>query len=292
LKGNRLYGLTATKEGITHSIRWKYSENDLLYGDIPEIRVRVFPRVRVFSAANDKYSVSSLYGDSLVNLDGLSDNKCIGIDQLGRYMCIDLNNFFILDELSDVTAVYSFGGLSTPNFGIQINSGRYIVSDPGYSRIIELDPTLTTILKTYTTTGCAYFDYSEENETLLITSETSSQIEEITWADNDNGSVIWQSSYAFNSPQCAAYKQGNNNKMIIADTGNNTVVKYSKDNDTYTTLNNYGINTEYTRPYEISMFKSPFRVYWYLDDNICVVEKQGITLNWDTVNSSSSSSGV
>ena len=89
------------------------------------------------------------------------------------------------------------------------------------------------------------------------------------------------------------YKQGDNNKMIITDTNNNMVVKYDKNNDAYTALSYYRINVEHNGGlHEISRFRSPFRSYWYLNDDICVVEKQGVTLDFDIVNSSSSSSSI
>ena len=89
LRGNKLYGLSASKYGSVNSIRWKYSENNLFYSNVPQIRIRVLPRIRTFSSAEATYgihSVSYAYGDSLVDLDGISRHKCIGINNIGQYI--------------------------------------------------------------------------------------------------------------------------------------------------------------------------------------------------------------
>jgi hypothetical protein len=111
LKGNKLLGLTVSKYGTTHSIRWKYSDNNLIYGQEPQIRLRVLPRIRVFSSAGKNYhSVSSEYGESLVDLDGVSRHDCIGINNSGQYMCLGSSTFYIIDSLDteeESTSSYS-----------------------------------------------------------------------------------------------------------------------------------------------------------------------------------------
>jgi len=99
LRGNKLYGLTASKYGDTNTIQWKYSENDLFYSNTPQIRLRVLPRIRVFSTAGDYNQISSVYGDALVDLDGQSRHACIGIDKSGNYMCVGSHVFYIIDDL-------------------------------------------------------------------------------------------------------------------------------------------------------------------------------------------------
>ena len=153
LRENKLYGLTASKYGTTNSLRWKYSENNLFYSDTPEIRLRVLPRIRTFGSANSTYSISSAYGDSLVDLNAVTSHKCIGIDNNGRYMCVDSSSFYIMDSLNDASRLYSYSGVLNPNFAIHINSGNYIVSDSGNNRILELNSTLTSALKVFSMGG-------------------------------------------------------------------------------------------------------------------------------------------
>ena len=117
------------------------------------------------------------------------------------------------------------GGLNHPNYAIQIDSGHYIISDYGNNRIIEVDSILSTILKSYSIVGVVFFDYSEVNETLLITSGILNIIKEVTWSDIDFGTTIWTSSYLLNNPQGATYKQDDVTQIVIADTDNNRVIK-------------------------------------------------------------------
>jgi hypothetical protein len=99
LKGNRLYGLSASKDGVTHTIIWKYSENNILYSMVPQIRLRFLPRLRAFGSVNSNHSIVSMYGDSLINFDGISRHDCVGIDKYGRYICLGAHSIYIIDSL-------------------------------------------------------------------------------------------------------------------------------------------------------------------------------------------------
>ena len=144
------------------------------------------------------------------------------------------------------TAKYAYWGVNNPNFAIQIYSGNYIVSDYGNNRIIELTSTLSAIVRSYSINGCVFFDYSEENETLLITSETLNQIIEISWSELDYGTTVWQSSISLSSPQCATYRQNNINEILIADTSNNRIVLCDKAENTYRALSYYKLSEDDT----------------------------------------------
>jgi len=100
LKDNKMLGLGISKYGTTHSLRWKYSDNNLIYGQQPQIRLRVLPRIRVFSSAGvDYHTISSEYGESLINFDGMSRHNCTGINNSGQYMCLGAHSFYVLDSL-------------------------------------------------------------------------------------------------------------------------------------------------------------------------------------------------
>ena len=99
LRGNKLYGLKASQSGYVNTVIWKYSDNNLFYGNIPQIRLRVLPRVRLFGNTNSNHSVISLYGDSLLNLEGLSEYNIVGVDNNGRHMGVGDNVFYIMDDL-------------------------------------------------------------------------------------------------------------------------------------------------------------------------------------------------
>jgi hypothetical protein len=99
LRGNKLYGLSASKNGISNTIIWKYADNGLFYSNVPQIRIKVLPRIRVFSSAGTYKNISSLYGDALINFDGQSRHTCIGINKSGYYMCVGSDVFYVIDSL-------------------------------------------------------------------------------------------------------------------------------------------------------------------------------------------------
>jgi len=187
------------------------------------------------------------------------------------------------------TAKYAYWGVSNPNFAIQIYSGNYIVSDAGNDRIIELDSTLSTLVRSYATNGASFFDYSEDNETLLITYGVHNSVVEVTWSELDFGTILWQSTASLNSPQSATYKQGDVSKMVVADTGNNRVVLYDRDENAYSYISSYKLSSDDTATPEISNLYKPYRVQQSKNGNICIVEQSGRSLDFTTVESSSSS---
>ena len=130
LRSNKLYGLTASKYGETHKIVWQYSGNDLFYSDTPQIRLRFLPRVRVFSSGS-YHSISSVYGEGLADLDGLSRHNCIGIDQNGNYMCVGASVFYIIDSLD--AEEYSSSSSSSSSSSIDSSSSSSIDSSSSSS---------------------------------------------------------------------------------------------------------------------------------------------------------------
>ena len=97
LKENKLFGLTISKYGTTHSIRWKYSDNNLIYGQNPQIRLRMLPKIRVLSSAGSNYH--SVSYACTVSLDGISRHNCVGINNSGQYMCLGSSTFYVIDSL-------------------------------------------------------------------------------------------------------------------------------------------------------------------------------------------------
>jgi len=188
------------------------------------------------------------------------------------------------------SVIYSYFGVNNPNYAIQIYSGNYIVSDYGNGRIIELDSMLSGIIRSHSVSGVSFFDYSEENETLLVSYEDNDLIQEITWSDIDIGTVIWQSTISLNSPHSATYKQEDSSKIVIADTGNNRISIYDRNNNEYIFISRYNINSGDVYPPQISMLYRPYIARQYSNGNICIVEKEGRPINFSIIESSSSSS--
>lgn len=99
LRGNKIYGLRSSKDGEVNTILWKYSDNNLFYGSVPQIRLRVLPRIRLFGNTSSNYTIVEAYGDSLLNLDGISGYNIVGLDQSGRYMGVEDSVFYVMDDL-------------------------------------------------------------------------------------------------------------------------------------------------------------------------------------------------
>jgi len=187
---------------------------------------------------------------------------------------------------------YSYNGVSNPKHAINLNNGRYVVADFGNNRVIELNSTLTTILKNYNAAinSPVFVDYNEADETLLITSESLNLVREITWSDLGYGVEIWHSTVTLNSPQSGTYRQGSTD-VVISNTGDNEVVVYSRDSGLYTTFDHYNLYpNEIATTHDFDNFYKPFRSYQYRNGDICVIEREGRELGWEKIESSSSSS--
>jgi hypothetical protein len=190
----------------------------------------------------------------------------------------------------DSSPSYSYSGTSSPLYAIQKYDDKYIIADTGNSRIIELDSELLAILETYSVDSPQFIDYSEENETLLITSRNIDAIYEISWSSGTVGTLYWTSGITLSDPSCATYSKNNVNKIIISDTGNNRIIIYDKDLDSYVIRTECTFRSDYTLNDQIIELYKPFRAYQLYDDQICIVEEIGKPLFFDFDSSSSSSS--
>jgi hypothetical protein len=56
------------------------------------------PRIRLFGKAEDNYTVISLYGDSLMDLEAMSSHKIVGTDFNGDYVGVGENVVFVLGD--------------------------------------------------------------------------------------------------------------------------------------------------------------------------------------------------
>jgi len=295
LNENKLYGLPACASGESSLIRWKYGDNNIDYGNNTIIRIRSLPRVRIFSEANSSYCSSTAYGQHLSDFNFSTTHKVIGLNDSGQYMAVDSTSFYILDSLNG-SRRYTYSGLSNPVHAIQINSGRYIVVDRDNDRIIELSSTLTTLTKEINSGDLPlqnrpeFVDYDEENETLLVAGGLSNSVYEITWSNADYGTLMYTSTIVMDNPKCATYKRHDATTIAIADTDNNRIIKWEKDDDTYEVFNYYKLDSSgYSFTPIFAVLYKPFRCF--LDDRgFVVVEEEGRKVFYDVENSSSSSS--
>lgn len=291
--GNRVYGLIADTDGYSNYFRWEYYKNDIYDAESPIIKISIIPRVISYGNAGTEYHTATyLYAKSKSDMQLMSSHHIIGVDYNGYYMCVDSDSFYLYDDKNDVI-VKKLSGLSNPSFAIATLRGSYIICDTGNSIVMEIDGNLNPApLLQYFVLSPVFIDFSDSNELLLITSDNG-EIYEIYWNYGDIPSLLWQSTVSLSSPSCATYRKGNLCDIIISDTGNNRVIKYNRDSDIYSVIDHYKFsNVSFSGSYEITKFYEPYRAYWYDNDKICVIEKEGVILNWNTVESSSSSMGI
>ena len=287
IQQNTILGLTSSGQGTSTRFRWKYIDNNVSEGMSVQLRLRQLPRTSNYSHFANITVISEAYGESFFDFKNTTSKRCIGRDLYGRYICTGDATIYIFESLTDSTPLYNYVGLGTPTFVKQIRSGNYIVSAYDNNLVVELDSTLDNIVKSYAITSPVYFDYSEQNETLIAVSDSLTSIYEVTWSDMDYGTLIWQSGAIFTSPSCATYNRNNFDDIVITDDPNVYIV--DKYNNTYVTLDSYsysnGVGEEGTKA-----FWHPYRAYFYENNTICVVEQDGEILDFETLYTSSSSS--
>jgi len=293
IKNNKLFGLQSINSGYLNKIIWNYSKNHIQMGENIEIRIRILPRIKQFSKALSLNLETEVYGNNKVDLISKTSNyNILGTNNYGQYIVSkyfsnDAKRLYILDSF-DVTPIYSYFGVLNPKHVIQIYSDEYIVADTDNNRILWMDSTLSNVLKTYSVSKPQFIDYSEINETILITSRNPDTVYEIT-GDEVSPSVLWTSSVYLNNPSSSTYSRYNTD-IIISDTDNGRIIIYDRLNDSYDLVNEfYKEGNDISFENVIEIYK-PFRSYQLYDGQICVVEGSGREIDFDFMPSSSSSS--
>ena len=289
IDGNKFHGLYASNSGHLNKILWKYKDNYIQEGDTPEIRARILPVIKQFSEATSANILTKLYGKNKVDVIGSTNYHIIGINNYGQYIATDNSKIYILEEL-DSTPLYTSTGFSTPLHAVQIYSDKYIVADTNNNRVVELDFDLSSIVKTHSMSYPQFVDYSEPTETLLVTGHDSDVIEEISWDNLYSGFSLWSSSIVLNNPSSATYSRNDLDRIIISDTDNDRIVLYDRLTDEYTYRGECTYSSEYNSSVQVISLNKPFRAYQLYDNQICIVEKEGVLAEFNTINSSSSSS--
>jgi hypothetical protein len=293
IKGNLLYGLQASSSGTLNKIVWKFTDNYVRSGDVPELRVRILPTLRQFSDASGLNLITTAYGENKVDLVNQTSNyQILGIDNYGRYIATDSTRIRILNafEGEPHSIALTYDGVLNPLHALQTYDDRYIIADTGNNRIIELDEVLNSIVKTYNVFDPQFVDYAEENSMLLITSRNPDTIYEVNWTQNDPVVIYWSSTISLSDPSCATYSRNNTDEIIISDTGNNRIIVYNRLSNAYEVRNTCTFRSDDTTEDSTINLYRPFRSYKLYDNQICIVEERGLEINWQTIESSSSSS--
>lgn len=292
IAGNKIMGLDATKYGAINVLRWDYARNAITYGENIEVRIVILPRFRQFSTSGTSNIVSQIYGKNWADVDGASNVKVLNTNNDGQYICKVNSCVYIKDSLNE-DATYSSCIFTDVTHAIHLPNRNYLVSDVGASELVEMNETLSSVVRTFAISNVAFFDYHERNETILVTRKNSNTIEEYTWGEDSYGESIWSSSsipsliLAF--PESASYKVGDANSIVIADSGKNRIALVDRTSDSINYVSKFRFYEDESSGNEMLNFHNPFRVFW-IDDNIYIVEKEGKVLTFETAMSSSSSS--
>jgi len=290
IKGNKLFGLKALSVGYLSKIIWNYSQNHIKMGDNVETRILILPRIKQFSKSSNVSLETVSYGNNKVDFISKTSNyNILGINNYGQYIASSAVRLYIFNSFNSAY-VYYYGGVLNPKHAIQIYSDEYIVADTGNNRVLWLDATFSNVLRTYSVSSPQFIDYSESNETLLITGRNPDEISEVIWSKNEPASILWTSSIGLNNPSSANYSKYNSDKLIISDTGNNRVVEFNKFNSTYDSYKEFLIRDGYNGFNDVVGINKPFRSYQFNDGNVCIIEESGKEIDFAVVETSSSSS--
>lgn len=288
VENNKLIGIRASQYGTSNLIKWNFGDNYILNGKNVQVRLRILPRLISFGSSSQFHLISQSYGKNKSDFEfGSSTYKCIAKDNSGRFVCSNSSGIQVFENLEDSSPLFSIGGLNNPQFAKQIDDDSYIIADYGNNEVIECNNTLASVSQTYSIAYPIHLDFNEDNETLLITSE-SGFVREITWSDFDNGTTLWQSTPEVEDPKSATYAIGNFNKIVISDI-NKGVIIFDRNNNSYKKIPQYRLSGDSITNKWIDI-KNPFRSYMLEDGKIMVVEKEGIAIDFEYMNSSSSSS--
>lgn len=275
IEGNRLFGLPASKSGSLTKIFWRYKANDLFDASRAKIRISILPRIKHFSRSITSALVSEIYGQNRVELDEFLNLKSIiGIDNEGHYIALDDDRIVVLGE-NGLPPIRSFQGVLGAKHAIQTYDGHYIVADTDNDRVLKLDSGLSSIASSYAVSKPQFIDYSEINDTMMVTSREPDKIYELIWHSDFTPNLLWSSNYGFEAPSSATYSKINSDHFIISDTNKHRVVIYEKLNNTYR-----DIDRSYVKDGESLKLFKPFRAYQFIDGDICVVESEGQRITW------------
>ena len=207
LDGNKIYGLKASNAGETNIITWKYSNNGLSYGSVPQIRLRFLPRVRAFGTSGKYHSIASLYGYSFSDLNGLSHHNCIGINGDGNYMCLGEHNFYIIDSLDaadESTSSSSSSSSSSSTSSSSSSSSSRIYSESSNS-LSSLSSSLSSSSSSSSTSSSSSSSSSTVRRSSSSSSSSSRKYSESSSSSSSSSTWIKSSSSSSSSSDRPPY---------------------------------------------------------------------------------------
>ena len=273
--GNRVYKLKAAANGAINVVRWWYSYNNIMMGNQIGLRVNVLPRFASYSDNVSSSLHSEVYGNDFSTMRNASSEIILGKNQFGQLICVN-GNVIAIRQTVNGPALYTTSACNTPKHICQLDNLNYLISDYGNNRVIELNETLTTTVRSMSILHPVFCDYNKLSDTILITANTPDAVREFIWS-----AQMEQWAYTdLNTPASATYATQTINKVVIADAGNNRVVLYDVLMATVTNLSVATLYADKPDDTEILSLNRPFRAFWK-DENIYVVEETGKEITWN-----------
>ena len=233
VSGNIIRGLPASADGETTRIRWEYEDNKLSSGSTCDIRLRILPSIMSFSRCGMFTSVE-IHGDSQrPRLEAVLPFNVIGIDSSGNFICLGTNRIFGVNKDGDEQ--FEITGLSAPSYACEKEAGVFIIADPGSTSIIEA--TTGSVVTSIWTSPVSipnprFVSYDKSSGNILVTDGTMCNAYEVAWDGMLHGTVSWSFGSGasgsdidhLNNPCGITYDATDENKIIVADEGNNRVM--------------------------------------------------------------------
>lgn len=204
-KNGVLYGLSTSREGDTHTVKWCYSSNAISAGDTCQLRIEVLPAVtRSIQIVDDKTLIETSVGSSYKAARGtVPFGRFIRIDNGGDYIVSFEDKLFVTNEDGDIL-VESADTYENMLDVIHTRHDTYLILTGGdgsaSSYIYEVD-TNGVMLADYelalTPDYALGMNYDPVNETILYWVGTD--LFEIDWRTNQWGTTaIWTASMTDN----------------------------------------------------------------------------------------------
>lgn len=235
IDGNRVFRLKASDTGNTNIIKWDYESNGFNLGSEFQIKLKILPSIKTFNFYGEYTIEESVYPGIYNEINKILPYRVIGIDNYGNYMCSNNGKFMVVDKnLNQLLVINGINAICSQ----QTNNDNYIILDEQASRIVEISNSGEEIYIMSEPEILNYpknFVYDDLTNNLLVSGGKKHAIYELSWNNNDKGTVIWQhgtkvagsGSDELSYPTAVSYDI-NRQIVYVADSGNKRIKKIDR----------------------------------------------------------------